>query len=425
MVGLIGHSRTGRSASSEPPPARNILRAVTGAWVRFCSFIPFGLLTVIFLLAPSPALSGQARQPGAAAVAAEGFPVALEPLYPALTVESLDEQAGAGQNPKPPSAKGEQDKNARQTTSASDPLTANISGTVTTVNGDIVPGATIVLEGPDTSDRRTMVATDNGAFQFESLKPGIPYHVTVGAKGFQDWKSATVILNPGQYFLLQDVKLKLPVMIASVTVSASPEQIATEQVTVEEHQRVFGIFPNFYVTYDPEPVPLTTKLKFRLAYKADTDVVTFFGVAFMATMYQAGDIPDYGQGWDAYGKRVAAGYADTTTDIFIGGAILPWLLHQDPRYFYQGTGTKKSRARHAVFSPFVCRGDNGKPQPNYSSLMGDLSSGAISNFYYPESNRGAGLVFQGFAITTGVRMVNGIIQEFVLRKLTPSARQQK
>jgi hypothetical protein len=56
--------------------------------------------------------------------------------------------------------------------------------------------------------------------------------------------------------------------------------------------------------------------------------------------------------------------------------------------------------------------------------MGDLSSGAISNLYYPESNRGAGLVFQGFAITTGVRMVNAVIQEFVLRKLTPSARQK-
>jgi hypothetical protein len=76
---------------------------------------------------------------------------------------------------------------------------------------------------------------------------------------------------------------------------------------------------------------------------------------------------------------MGAGYADSTTDIFIGGAILPWLLHQDPRYFYQGTGTQKSRALHAVANPFVCRGDNGKRQPNYSSIGGDLASGAISN----------------------------------------------
>jgi hypothetical protein len=301
---------------------------------------------------------------------------------------------------------------------------ANISGTVTDLNGDIIPGATVVLESTDASDRRTVISSESGAFQFDLLKPGVAYGVSVEAKGFQSWKSSAVILDPGQHFFLVDVKLKLPVLVSSVTVSASPAEIATQEVIVEEHQRVFGIFPNFYVTYDREPVPLTTKLKFRLAYKADSDAVTVAGVAFMAAIYQAGDIPDYGQGWDAYGKRVAAGYADTTTDIFIGGAILPWLLHQDPRYFYQGTGTKKSRAVHAVFSPFVCRGDNGKPQPNYSSLMGDLSSGAISNLYYPESNRGAGLVFQGFAVTTGVRMVNGLIQEFVLRKLTPSARQK-
>jgi hypothetical protein len=53
-------------------------------------------------------------------------------------------------------------------------------------------------------------------------------------------------------------------------------------------------------------------------------------------------------------------------EFLIGGAIVPSLLHQDPRYFYQGTGTNKSRALHALTSPFVCRGDNGQWQPNYS-----------------------------------------------------------
>jgi hypothetical protein len=322
-------------------------------------------------------------------------------------------------------AKGGQHVTTRQPASAPDPLTANISGTVTDTNGDVVPGASVTLEDEATSAHQTVVASDSGGFQFARLKPGIPYQITIAAQGFDSWKSAPLTLDPGQYLLLQDIKLKLPGAVTSVTVYATREQIATQQVIVEEHQRVFGILPNFYVTYDENPVPLTTKLKFRLAYKADSDIVTFVGVAFMAALYQAGDIPDYGQGWDAYGKRVAAGYADTTTDIFIGGAILPWLLHQDPRYYYQGKGTKSSRFRHAVFSPFVCKGDNGKTQPNYSSVGGDLASGAISNLYYPESNRGASLLFQGFAITTGVRMVNGLLQEFLLRKLTPSARQPK
>ena len=385
----------------------------------------FSYLVSWVLLLQVPGLFAQVRQPGPTVVHSEEFSAAPDPLNSNSSVEAGYEQSAAGQNTKPAGTRGKADDSTRYPTAAPDPTAANISGTVANVNGDIVPGATILLEGASISDHRTVVATETGAFQFDRLTPGIPYHVTVTATGFQDWKSPAVVLNPGQYFILEDIQLKLPVMIASVTVYSSPVEIATQQVTVEEHQRVFGIFPNFYVTYDSAPAPLTTKLKFRLAYKADTDAVTFAGVAFMAAIYQAGDIPNYGQGWDAYGKRVAAGYADTTTDIFIGGAILPWMLHQDPRFFYQGTGSKTSRARHAVLSPFVCRGDNGKPQPNFSSLGGDLASGAISNIYYPESNRGPGLVFQGFLITTGVRVANGLIQEFVLRNLTPSARQRR
>jgi hypothetical protein len=321
-------------------------------------------------------------------------------------------QSNAGAN------EASQDKSKQ--TPTPDPTKANIGGSVLDTNGDVVPRATVILEGP--GDRRSVAADESGAFQFGGLHPGIPYQITISMVDFETWKSPKIILTPGQFYFLVDVKLKISESVTSVTVYASNEQIATEQVRLEEKQRVFGIIPNFYVTYDKHPVPLTTKLKYRLAFKADTDPVTFFGVFFMATMYQAGDIPSYGQGWDAYFQRVGAGYADTTTDIFIGGAILPSLLHQDPRYFYQGTGTKKSRLIHAMSSPYVCKGDNGKTQPNYSSLGGDLASGAISNLYYPDADKGAGLVFQGFAITTGVRTVNAILQEFVIRKLTPSAR---
>jgi hypothetical protein len=285
-----------------------------------------------------------------------------------------------------------------------------------------VPRATVLLEGPKREDRRTTIADDNGAFQFGGLRAGTPYQITIKVEDFETWKSKAIVLTPGQFYFLPDIKLSISASVTSVTVYASQDQIAAEEVRLEEKQRVLGIFPNFYVTYDPHPVPLTTKLKFRLAYKADTDPVTFFGIAFVAGIYQAGDIPDYGQGAKGYGQRVGAGILDSTTDIFFGGAIYPWILHQDPRYFYQGTGTKRSRALHALASPYVCRGDNGKRQPNYSSMGGDLTSGAISNLYYPESNRGAALLFQGFAITTGVRTVDALVQEFILRKLTPSAK---
>ena len=303
------------------------------------------------------------------------------------------------------------------------PQTGTIVGTVIDVNDDPVPDATIVLEGPVPGDPRQAMSNDNGFFEFKALGPGT-YHVTVSAKGFANWTSPALDLAPGQYEILTGSKLHIAEALTTITVApaASQEEIATEQVKAAEQQRVLGIFPNFYVAYDRNAVPLTTKLKFKLATKVAFDPVTFIGVGLFAGINQAGDVPDYGQGAQGYAKRYGAGFADGFTDIMIGGAILPALLHQDPRYFYQGTGTVKSRALHAIISPFVCRGDNGKPQPNYSTMGGDLASAAISNAYYPESNRGPGLVFGNFLIGTGERALANVAQEFILRKFTPKAK---
>jgi len=292
----------------------------------------------------------------------------------------------------------------------------HIVGTVTDVNNDPIPRATVVLDGPVPIDRRMVVTNDNGFFDLHDVRPGIPYQVTISAKGFAAWTSS-VALQPGQYTVLES-KLRIEEVRTTVTVTPSSEEIAAQQVRAEVQQRVFGIIPNFYVVYDPNPAPLTTKLKFKLAFKVVTDPITFLGIAFLSGVQQAGDTPDYGQGAAGYGERFGANTADAFTDVMIGGAILPSLLHQDPRYFYQRTGTNKSRARHALLSPFVCKGDNGKWQPNYSSLGGDLASSAISNAYYPKSNRGLGLTFGNFATGTAERAVSGLLQEFVMGKLT-------
>ena len=274
-------------------------------------------------------------------------------------------------------------------------------------------------KAPSLRDHGPVVANDNGFFELNDLRPGVPYHVTIIAKGFAKWTSPAIILKPGQYLILTGCRLQIATALTTVTVTPSTaEEIATEQVKIEEQQRVLGIIPNFYVAYNPDAVPLTTKLKFRLALRVSVNPVTIIGVGAFAGINQAADTPDYVQGAKGYFQRFGAVAADGLSDILIGGAILPSLLHQDPRYFYQGTGTKKSRAVHALSSPFICKGDNRRSQPNYSSLGGDLASAALSNTYYPASNRGAGLVFGNFLIGTGERMVAGLVQEFVLGKIT-------
>lgn len=301
------------------------------------------------------------------------------------------------------------------------PQSAHIAGTVSDTNGDIIPGASVIIEG-GSGDPRSAVANDNGFFEVDGLSAGTDYEVTVSAKGFVTWKSVAISLSPGQFDILNDIKLSVLGDETSVTVVASREELATEQVKIEEHQRVMGFIPNFYVSYDKHAVPLTSKLKFELALKVAVDPVTFAGTSFLALTNQASHYPNYQEGLKGYGQRFGSVYVNDLSDILVGGAILPSILHQDPRYFYQGTGTKRSRLMHALSSPIITRGDNGKWQPNYSSIGGYLASGAIANTYYPESNRGPGLLARTFAIDFSANVANGVLQEFVLRKLTPSVK---
>lgn len=304
--------------------------------------------------------------------------------------------------------------------------TGTISGTVTDSNGDIIPGATVQLDSANRADHQTKKSNDSAFFQFNGLRPGVEYHVTVAAAGFENWTSQPITVNAGQFFDLSGIQIKLASAVSSVTVYASTEQIAVQQVHIEEQQRVLGFIPNFYVVYDSkDAVPMTTRLKFQMALRVSVDPITIGAAAFYSGIEQAGDTPNYQQGAKGYGERFGAAYTDGLTDILFGGAILPTLLHQDPRYFYQGTGTVKSRMRHALANPFICRGDNGKSQINFSSMGGDLISSSISNAYYPESNRGANFVLTQFALSTAERELSSLAQEFIIKKLTPSANRKQ
>ena len=303
--------------------------------------------------------------------------------------------------------------------------TATISGTVQDVNGDLVPGATVVLKADSSEDRREVVSDDNAAFKFDSITPGIPYEVSVHIKGFSDWTSPSIVLQPSQFFL-EDIHLRMEGESTSVTVYGSTEEIAVEQVHLAEQQRVLGIIPNFYVMYDSaNAVPMTTKLKFKLAMRVARDPISILGVGFMSGIEQAANTPNYVQGAKGYGQRFGANAAGAFSDILIGGAILPSLLHQDPRYYYQGTGGTRSRLAHAFATPFICRGDNGHRQINFSSMGGDIGATALSMTYLPDSNRGMGTVFTQFGINTAERVFGAIAQEFIIPRFTPSFRRTR
>jgi hypothetical protein len=209
--------------------------------------------------------------------------------------------------------------------------------------------------------------------------------------------------------------------VTEVRVGLTRQEVAQEQVKIEETQRVLGIIPNFYVSYVPNAAPLSAKQKFQLAARTVVDPFTLVVVAGTAGVEQwQNHFIGYGQGLQGYAKRFGANYADTVSGTFIGGAILPSILKQDPRYFYKGTGSFHSRFVYAVGMAFICKGDNGRWQPNYSNILGNIAAGGISNLYYPSEDRhSASLTFENAGVGLIGSAASNILQEFIIPKLTP------
>ena len=306
---------------------------------------------------------------------------------------------------------------AAQQVAAPAPQPATIVGTVLDINGGVVPDAKVVLEAVSADDPQSLVAGENGFFQFASVKPGMAWQMTISAPGFASWNSKSITLAPGQYFILTGIRLRVATVQFSV-VALTPEQVATRQVRAEETQRVFGVVPNFYVVYDHNPAPLTAKLNFQLALKSLNDPVSLIAYVANAGIYQAADFPGYQGGMAGYGQRLGATFAGAYTHVLVADAVLPSLLHQDDRYFYQGTGTTRSRMLHAFSSAIFTPGDDGRREINYSGIGGDLASGAVANAYYPSSERGVHLVLTGALIGTGGRIAYALANEFLLNRHT-------
>lgn len=299
-------------------------------------------------------------------------------------------------------------------------LPGTISGAIVDQTGVPIVGAQVTLTCESPASSQQVLSDDDGQFSFFNIPPG-SFQLTVTSAGLAP-RSVSGILHPGENLTVPQIVLAVAAEVTEVRVGLSPVEEAEVQIQDQEKQRVLGFVPNFYVTYVQDAVPLTPRQKFQLAWKTTRDPVSFGLTAAIAGVQQADNaFAGYGQGAQGYAKRFGASYADFAIGTFLGSAVLPSLLKQDPRYFYKGTGGKRSRLFYALANAFICKGDNDRWQPNYSSVLGSLSAGGISNLYYPASDRGARLTFENSGIALAATAGVNVLQEFVIRKLTPAS----
>ena len=296
--------------------------------------------------------------------------------------------------------------------------TASVSGKVFDHQGKEVVGAQVTLIREGGGEGQVVTSGTDGEFLFPNL-PAEKVTITITAKGLETFLSNEIKLAAGEKYRFPSIDLPMMLSDTSVQVTVTEDQLATEQVKEQEKQRVFGVIPNFYTSFLWNAAPMRTKQKFRLVLRSSTDPVVFLVVGIRAGVEQVrGTDPGYGDGLSGFAQRFGAAYGDSVTGRLIGGAILPSLLHQDPRYFYKGSGSIPARTWYAISRAVICRGDNGKWQPNYSHVLGNFASAGLRNLYLaPEDRKGAKVVLNGFS-TLGYNALSNLIREFALRKAT-------
>jgi len=190
-------------------------------------------------------------------------------------------------------------------------------------------------------------------------------------------------------------------------------ELGKEQVAKQEKQRVLGVIPAFNSVYEGTVPPLTPGQKMKLMWKSTTDVYVFAFAAVTAGIGQAQNShAAYGQGVEGYAKRFGANYADTADGNFWGNAILPIVMHEDPRYFRLGHGSFTHRFLYSMSTTVWCKRDNGTEGPNYANVLGNFIAGGISNLYYPAADRGVEQTVQSALTVTAEGIIGAELIEF-------------
>jgi hypothetical protein len=296
-----------------------------------------------------------------------------------------------------------------------------IQGTVKDTTGAPILGAVVSVQSSD-GNQHTTATGEDGSFAISSLPPG-NYTVKISANGLSDWTANDI---PSTDSPPLAAVMNVAPSVTSVTVGLSPQEVATEQLKRAETQRALGVIPNFFVTYDKNPAPLSVKQKLQLGLKTATDPAVFGAALVTAAIQQEqNSYREFGQGAEGYAKRFGAQYATVLNGIFIGSVLMDSIFHQDPRYFYSGEGTRLDRLRYALKASFLVKGDNGRWQFPYADLTGTIAAAEVSQTYLPGYRSQASLLARGLAFHYAGRIALSLGEEFFLKKITSHAPSDK
>jgi len=106
-------------------------------------------------------------------------------------------------------------------------ITGTVSGTVTDVNGAVIPGATVTLISDQKGSVRTVTTNEDGRFAFGAQQPGV-YTLKIEQAGFQTLERNGVVLSANENLALSDLKLQTGQVSETVSVTAEGAVVEKE-----------------------------------------------------------------------------------------------------------------------------------------------------------------------------------------------------
>ena len=176
---------------------------------------------------------------------------------------------------------------------------------------------------------------------------------------------------------------------ATAAPEAGQPQAPAPDDTGKVGDRIFGVLPNYTTVEGAKRIePVSSKQMFHMAAEDAFDKPVFPFVAFTTWLAQEqGEEASWGRGFRPYMKRYATTFSDDVIATFMTTAVMPTLLHQDPRYFVLGVGGAWHRVAYAATRSFVTLDHSGHRQFNYSDVTGNAIAATAANLYHPVEDR--------------------------------------
>ena len=252
-----------------------------------------------------------------------------------------------------------------------------------------------------------------------------------GRNGRKGWQLATVTRWLSDSSLNGKVRTRALTLLAAFLLpgcfASGQEQLATPdsgsnpapaapaqtQIAPPQDKRVFGVLPNYRTAEGSAPFrPISTRQKFDIATKDTFDYPSYgLAAAFAGLSQLQNDNPSFGQGSKGYLRRYGSAVADQDLGNYMTEAIIPSLLHEDPRYFRRGHGSFLVRAAYAASRVTVTKTDAGNLRFNSSEFLGNGIVASIGNLYYPDDT-GLRYTAQRMFTQIGTDAFDNMLKEF-------------